>query len=109
MKRSRLPLLIIILTFIISACSTTPKTAPPQTVSGSGYIKIVANPEDAEVILNGVRCGTAKDFCVLDKALKVDSGTHKIELKKEGHFPYFREIVINNGTVSDINVTLNKQ
>ncbi len=56
MKRSYPTIIAIILSFfLINACSVTPEKTSAKTTSGIGLVKIVANPEDADVIIDGIK------------------------------------------------------
>jgi len=102
-------LAIISLSALISGCSSTPDVQQTSAVNGTGFIQIIADPDDATVILDDVFLGKASDYSGKERAIKLDSTKHKLELKKDGHYSYFREIVISSGDTTVINVTLNKK
>lgn len=54
----------------------------------SGDVVLRCEPEDAEVILDGVTRGLCSDFRGSPRGLRVGEGLHQIEVKKEGHWPY---------------------
>ena len=53
------------------------------------------NPPDATVVLDGVVQGKASDFPE-ERYLKVESGTHLLELRKDGYRTYSREMYVGN-------------
>lgn len=54
----------------------------------SGNLALLCEPVDAEVYLDGVWQGLCSDFSGSPKALRVGSGLHEIEVKKQGYWPY---------------------
>jgi len=52
------------------------------------------NPPDAEVILDGIAQGKASDF-TQERYLKVESGTHRLELRKPGYETYSRTLFVS--------------
>lgn len=53
----------------------------------TGALRLRCTPSDAEVTLDGVPQGRCDDFAG-NRGLQVGEGLHRIELKKEGHWPY---------------------
>jgi hypothetical protein len=49
-----------------------------------GMVKLKVRPRDAEVYVDGYYAGTVDDFDGVFQALKLDSGGHKIEIRKPG-------------------------
>ena len=72
-----------------------------------GLLMILCKPSDAEVFVNGVSMGEANRFDGKPGYIMLESGTHKIEIKKEGYAPYFRE-VFSSRSLQTIDVTLIK-
>jgi hypothetical protein len=109
MKRSYTYILTIILAaFLISSCCGMPKTSV-STISNAGFVKITASPEDADVYIDGTRVGTAMEYDGRKQVLELESGKHKIEIKKEGYHSYSREVMVGAGATENIKVTLSKQ
>ena len=53
-----------------------------------GNLVLKCEPEDADVYLDGVVQGFCTDFGEAQGGLRVGEGPHRIEVKKEGHWPY---------------------
>ncbi|WP_044185131.1 PEGA domain-containing protein [Hyalangium minutum] len=73
--------------------------------SPSGDVVLRCEPEDAEVILDGVTRGLCSDFRGAPRGLRVGEGLHQIEVKKEGHWPY-TTYIDPHGTRAVLNVLL---
>jgi hypothetical protein len=64
-------------------------------VENVGGLIFAVNPPDAEVILDGVSQGMASEFTE-ERYLKVESGPHRLELRKAGFETYTRTIYVSN-------------
>lgn len=64
-------------------------------VENVGGLIFAVNPPDAEVVLDGVSQGKASDFTD-ERYLKVESGPHRLELRKAGYGTYSRTIYVSN-------------
>ncbi len=64
-------------------------------VGDVGGLIFQVNPPDAEVVLDGVVQGVASEFTE-ERYLKVDSGTHRLELRKAGYETYSRTVYVSN-------------
>lgn len=64
-------------------------------VGNVGGLVFAVNPPDAEVLLDGVVQGKASDFTE-ERYLKVESGTHRLELRKAGYETYSRTVYVSN-------------
>lgn len=64
-------------------------------VGNVGGLIFAVNPPDAEVVLDGVVQGKASAFTE-DRHLKVESGTHRLELRKPGYETYARDVYVSN-------------
>ena len=64
-------------------------------VENVGGLIFTVNPPDAEVILDGVSQGMASEFTE-ERYLKVESGPHRLELRKAGYETYSRDIYVSN-------------
>ncbi|HHT9146992.1 MAG TPA: PEGA domain-containing protein [Candidatus Wunengus sp. YC61] len=103
MKNSILLSLVLIL--VLMGCGT-PKEATIG-VGNEGAIKIVCNPADAEVFIDGASMGEVNRYDGNPGYIKLSSGTHKVEIKKEGYAPYSRD-VYSSKSLQTIEVTLRK-
>ncbi|MGA6994174.1 MAG: PEGA domain-containing protein [Candidatus Deferrimicrobiaceae bacterium] len=63
-------------------------------VGNVGGLIFDVNPPDAEVILDGVAQGKASDF-TQERYLKVESGTHRLELRKPGYETFSRTLFVS--------------
>ena len=73
-------------------------------VGNVGGLVFAVNPPDAEVVLDGVVQGKASDFTE-ERYLKVESGTHQLELRKAGYETYSRAVYVSNSLLR-VEVTL---
>lgn len=53
-----------------------------------GELRLLCEPADAEVALDGVAQGRCSDFAGLPAGLRVGEGMHRVEVRKEGFYPY---------------------
>ena len=53
-----------------------------------GNLILRCEPEDADVYLDDVAQGVCTDFGDAQGGLRVGEGLHRIDVKKEGHWPY---------------------
>ena len=97
--------LFSLLILILMGCGT-PKEATIG-VGNEGAIRIVCNPSDAEVFIDGGSMGEANRYDGNPGYIKLSSGTHKVEIKKEGYAPYSRD-VYSSKSLQTIEVTLRK-
>jgi len=102
-----LPLIIIAL-FLLSACCGMPQSQI-STKSNAGILKISATPDDADVYIDGVLQGKAREFDGRSKVLELTAGRHKIEIRAEGYHSFSRDIMVGAGAVDDVKVTLAKK
>ncbi len=58
------------------------------TRSRQGNLLLRCEPEDADVYLDGVLQGVCTDFGGGPSGLKVGTGLHRIDVKKDGYWPY---------------------
>lgn len=101
-------LLIILAAFLISSCCGMPKKSV-STVANAGFVKITADPEDADVYVNDAHVGKAAEFNGKKQVLELSAGRYKIELKKDGYYNYSREMMVGAGATEDLKVTLEKK
>jgi len=64
-------------------------------VGNVGGLIFAVNPPDAAVVLDGVVQGKASDFPE-ERYLKVESGSHRLELRKEGYRTFARDLYVSN-------------
>ncbi len=73
-------------------------------VGDAGGLIFYVNPENAEVVLDGIIQGKASDFTEA-RYLKVGGGPHRLELRAPGFEPYARDIYVS-GAIQRIEATL---
>ena len=78
------------LLLIILACGT-PRESPVD-LSHEGVLKIVCQPSDAKVLIDEVPMGEANIYDGEPGYIKLERGTHTIEIRKEGYAPYVRKV-----------------
>lgn len=54
----------------------------------SGNLRLTCEPADADVYLDGVVQGVCTDFGGTPRALQVGEGLHRVDVKKDGFWPY---------------------
>jgi len=87
--------LFAVLLFAGFAASGCYPKSQVYTVGNVGGLIFNVNPEDADVILDGVAQGKASDF-TQERYLKVPNGPHQLELRASGYETYKREIFIGS-------------
>jgi len=75
-------------------------------VGNEGFLLIQANPDDAEVYVDGRLAGRAGKY--ESDPLELSSGTHKIEFLKAGYISETREIFVGNQSRHTLKVNLRK-
>lgn len=90
--------------FFILGCGVPRETR--RGVGNEGFLIIQANPDDAEVYVNGEKLGLASQF--EKKPLELRSGTHKIEFRKAGFIAEIREVYVGNQSRHTLKVSLRK-
>jgi hypothetical protein len=58
----------------------------PRRTAGDLWLR--CEPTDAEVLVDGVPQGHCEDFDGQTRGLVVGEGMHRVEVKKEGFWPY---------------------
>jgi hypothetical protein len=104
---SRHRLLPAALLLLAAAGATLPGCSPRDRVRGAadaGGLIFAVRPPDASVVLDGVLQGKASDFPE-ERYLRVEGGTHRLELRKPGYETYVRDVYVS-GSLLRIEVTL---
>lgn len=90
---------VALLAAALSACAGPPPGPPAtlararQLLEGSRSprgcnVVLRCAPRDAEVLVDGVLQGLCSDFEALSAGLSVGEGLHRIEVRREGFWPY---------------------
>ncbi|HOW51588.1 MAG TPA: PEGA domain-containing protein [bacterium] len=77
-------------------------------VGNQGLLAIFCEPDDANVYVDDVLQGKAKQFDGRPAYLELTSGSHKIRLEAPGYQPYRTELYISEGK-EELKVTLRKK
>lgn len=85
----------------LSCSHSTTQVASPD--SGKAVLQLKVTPEDAVVILDDVLLGNAFNH----PFIKLDTGPHKIEIRKEGYEPF--RGTVEGGTTTQLEVNLKKR
>lgn len=83
------------------------RPAPPAARGALGTVSLRVQPADAEVWIDGERW----DWPAGESQLAVDlpEGSHRLEVRREGHRPYSTTIEVRRGEVTNLNVTLQRE
>lgn len=84
-------------------CGCSPRSRI-QGAGDAGGIFFDVTPPDVVVVLDGVRQGKASDF-PQDRFLRVEGGTHRLELRKPGYETYVRDVYVS-GSLLRVETTL---
>jgi hypothetical protein len=88
------------------ACNTIQSSE--SGVGNQGLLAIYCEPDDADVYVDEVRQGKAKQFDGRPAYLELASGSHKIRLEAPGYQPFRTELYISEGK-EDLKVVLRKK
>lgn len=95
------------LLLLAAAGAMLPGCTPQSRVRGAadgGGLTFAVHPPDASVVLDGVLQGKASDFPE-ERYLRVEGGTHRLELRKPGYETYVRDVYVS-GSLLRVEVTL---
>lgn len=98
MNRISMPGAVPAVFFLAFAAAVLPGCFPKGQVYGVGTVGgliFQVNPPDATVVLDGVVQGKASDFPE-ERYLKVESGTHRLELRREGYRTFSRDVYVSS-------------
>lgn len=104
------PVLRAALLLLAAAGAMLPGCSPQSRVRGAadaGGLVFAVRPPDASVVLDGVVQGKASDFSE-ERYLKVEPGTHRLELRAPGYEPHVRDVYVS-GSLLRIEVTLTEE
>ena len=69
----------------------------PEDIAGQGGLRIKVKPREAKVVVDGTFAGTVDDFDGNFQKLRLDEGTHKVELQADGFEPLRFDVLIVEG------------
>jgi len=96
--------LLLLLMSLIIGCGYPKEIL--RGVGHEGFLFIVANPNDAEVFIDGERMGLAADF--ERDPIELRSGTHKVEIRRPGYLADVRDVFVGNQSRHTLKVNLKK-
>ena len=73
--------------------ASSPSYADPYT----GFMRLKVRPRDAEVFVNGYYVGVVNEFDGIFQRLRLEEGTHHIEIRHPAYFPLELEVLIVTG------------
>ncbi len=97
----------VFLTVMLGVSCNTIKSEE-RGVGNQGLLAIYCEPDSADVYVDDVLQGKAKQFDGRPAYLELSSGTHKIRLEAPGYEPYRTEVYISEGR-EEIKVRLRKK
>ena len=80
-----------------------PARRMPQAREGAGTLSLRVQPEDAIIIVNGEEWDRPAGQRLV---IELPAGTHRIEIRKDGFERYTREVRIEPGEATTLNVSL---
>ena len=83
-------------------------SVPHSVVKGqgnNGLFALVVDPADAQIVIDGNLVGQASKYDGKHGYLEIASGTHRLEVRKDGYQPFVRDVYSSNA-VQEIHVTL---
>jgi hypothetical protein len=92
--------------FLSVSCNTI--RSSETGVGNQGLLAIFCEPDDADVYVDDVLQGKAKQFDGRPAFLELTSGSHKIRLEAPGYQPYRTELYISEGK-EELKVALRKK
>lgn len=90
--------------FLGTSCIKSGETG----VGNQGLLAIFCEPDNADVYVDDVLQGKAKQFDGRPAFLELTSGTHKIRLEAPGYQPYRTELYISEGK-EELKIALRKK
>ncbi len=102
----KLSIAAIMISLMLLGCGMPSETL--KTVGSEGIVKIIADPGNADVYVDGNYIGKAYRFNGNPELLKLAHGTHTIELKKDGYQTYTTRIFVGNQAIDTVNIMLIK-
>ncbi len=99
-------LLVSLVVVSLTACSSPHTTI--RGIENQGMIKLFVKPSDARVYVDGTDKGEAGAYDDEETPLVLPSGSHLIEIKKEGYKTFRREVYVGGSSLYEIDVILTK-
>jgi hypothetical protein len=87
-----------------AACQVGPALPSPRPLGG---LLLTCAPEDALVYIDDTYQGTAA--AASKRPLALPAGTYRVEVRRDGYFSHFAEVVISKGVQQRLEVKLRKE
>jgi len=85
------------LSVVLAGCASAPPPSILTSFNGqSGGLQLLVTPDDADVYVDAVYYGKARDFTG-DNGLWLDRGLHAMEVRRDGYLTFFRQVQITHG------------
>ncbi len=97
-----------VLLTVVAGFSCNTIRSSESGVGNQGLLAIYCEPEDADVYVDDVLQGKAKQFDGRPAYLELSSGSHKIRLEAPGYEPYRTELYISEGK-EELKIRLRKK
>ena len=88
---------------VAAGCSVPHSVVKGQ--SNNGLFALIVQPADAQVVVDGNLIGKASAYNGKHGYLEIASGTHRLEIRRDGYQPFVRDVYSSNA-VQEIHVTL---
>lgn len=96
----------LVLCLLAAGCAKPPPPAAMLSYQGQqGGLQVFVQPADARVYVDGDYMGRVSDFQG-ENVLWLDRGLHAVEVSKEGHHTFFRQVQVTLGLVEILVYTL---
>ncbi len=105
--RNSLLFFVVLPVFLLYSCCAGP-TSSVKTKGNEGQIKLLVEPDDAIVYVDGEKKGEASQYNGDPKYLELSSGFHKFELKKDGYKTFSRKL-FTGSAIQEIKVSLSEE
>jgi hypothetical protein len=106
MKRFAI-LLLVALTIAAAFAACSPPKSVIQSRTNDGLFRLLVDPSSTEVYVDGAFVGKSGKYDGNPGLLQIASGTHRLELRKDGYQVWQRDVYSSN-TIQEIRVTMTK-
>ena len=96
--------MLLTLAVTLAACRVGPASPSPRPLGG---LLITCAPNDASVFIDDKYQGTVA--AARQRPLALPEGTYRIEIRREGYFSHFGEVVVSNGVQQRLEVKLRQE
>ena len=97
--------LVLAIAFIGAAGCISEST---KGITDEGFVVFKVEPSSAEIWVDGHLEGKAREFSGSRKVLRLSSGPHKLEIRREGYETYQQDLYAGAGAKQTITVRLHE-